>query len=222
MVRLADEKLNPDIIIIDDGFQRTDIDTDINILILPSQLLKEASGESRRITCYPFPRGVLREPIASLQRADQFFVIKEMEDESDFSAFLKKYNSRAMVIPWTMSFSEVKVNGATEAFSNLKDKRPYLFASIGSYYRLLRMVRNYGIDPPGDYNFGDHHSYSEKDFRNLKRWSDHHSADCYLTTAKDMVKLPPDGLDKPVYCLKLNIRPDNESGLEEILDTGRS
>ncbi len=218
MVKLADRQLKPDIILIDDGFQRLDIEKDIDLVIISSHLLRQAAGEIRRTTCHPFPRGILRESISSLERANVLFVMKENENESDFDKILEAHNSAARVLPWTMSIAGVEIDGEIEDLSVLNGKRPYVFAAIGSFYRMLRMLNKRGITIAEKRNFGDHHTYTEKDFSRLKRWSDHYSADCYLTTAKDMVKLQPEVLDKPVYCLHLDLQPEDSAGLEQMIE----
>jgi tetraacyldisaccharide 4'-kinase len=217
MVKQVDEKFRPDAILIDDGFQRLDIEKDIDIVIISSNLLQQAAIAIRRLTCHLFPRGILREPLSSLERANVIYLIKENKGESDFSESLKDYNSAARIFPWTMSISGIEIDGNVEPLTALSGKRPCVFASIGSYNRLIRMLAYNAINISGDYNFGDHHQYKDQDYARLKRISDRHSADCYLTTAKDMVKLPPTGLDKPVYCLQLEVRPDDEKALNELI-----
>jgi tetraacyldisaccharide-1-P 4'-kinase len=67
-------------------------------------------------------------------------------------------------------------------------------------------------------NLGDHFHYKKSDIERLNRVSTSIGADCYLTTAKDMIKLPPEGLDKPVYGLNLAVRPDDEAALKKIIE----
>ena len=217
MVTRADLMLKPDIILIDDGFQRLDIAKDLDIVIISSDLLSQFSGETAPTSRYLFPRGVLRESIESLQRADLIFLLKESEAGSDYSDLLKTYNNRAIIVPWAMALEGVEIDGDIKDLSILNGRRPYVFASIGSFYRMIRMLKTNGVAMAGDQNFGDHHNYVEKDFHDLRRRSDHYSADCYLTTAKDMVKLSPEALDKPVYCLQLGLRPVDNAGLKHVI-----
>ena len=85
--------------------------------------------------------------------------------------------------------------------SLLKDKKPFVFAGIGSYPRMIEMIKAAGIDMAGDYGFGDHYNYDKIDFNMIRDMAKGVKADCYLTTAKDLVKLAHRKWDKPLYQL---------------------
>jgi tetraacyldisaccharide-1-P 4'-kinase len=83
---------------------------------------------------------------------------------------------------------------------------------------MLKMVRTANIPLVGEYSLGDHFEYDRLDIEMLARLGSSAKADCYLTTAKDVVKLPEDAFDKPVYCLRLAVRPTEPDQLRDTLN----
>jgi len=218
MVRLADRKFHPDIILMDDGYQRRDIAKEIDIAVIASGLIAQDAGLVPRTTCFQFPRGVLREPMAALKRADLIFIVADDDIGEDYDKTLKAYNSQAETILWKREIGTIVHNEQNHDIDYLSGYRPFVFASIGSFSLMMKMIRGKGNFVAGHYNFGDHHTYNEKDYRQLGNLSDAAGADCYLTTAKDMVKLPPSGLDKPVYYLRLEMIPDRPDRLAQLVE----
>lgn len=208
MVMLADREYRPGVILIDDGYQRLDIRKNVDIAVVAAELLNpDAPG--RRSRCHLFPGGTLRERMSSLARADALFVTGTARELSLIKdvAMLRTYNSEAPMASWELTLAEVEHEGNIFPLDTLRERRPYLFAGIGSYERLTNMIGESALTISGDYSFGDHADYDRSDFEMLRRLSDGAGADCYLTTAKDRVKLPSGGLDKPLYCLLLQAQP---------------
>ena len=123
---------------------------------------------------------------------------------------------------WTFELTGAECEGQGISLDELRAMKPYLFAGIGSYPRLLKTVEDAGIRPCGDYNFGDHFDYDKLDIDMLRRMAAARKADCYLTTAKDAVKLSADDFDKPLYSLHLTVRPLESERLRDIIAKGLS
>lgn len=223
MVGIADQKFKPDVIIIDDGYQRLDIKKDIDIAVVDETMLKDLASGSPDIGYRLFPSGFLREKWSSLGRANAIFVTRgsNRPDDEFMISELRKYNDKAPIIIWSLMISDIEHNGRKLGLDILKGKKPCLFAGIGSYSRLQQMVENMGIIVAGNIRYDDHVEYDRSKIEQLSRDSTSMGADCYLTTAKDMVKLPSEGLDKPVYCLRLTVCPDDSAIVNDIvgLDT---
>ncbi|MFH1701003.1 MAG: tetraacyldisaccharide 4'-kinase [Candidatus Zixiibacteriota bacterium] len=217
MVKLIDEKLSPEIILIDDGYQRLDIQKDIDLAILPAEVFNKDS-ENEKKNWRMFPVGKLREPLDSISRADAIMFIQSGKEEIDNSSQLyRNFNAMAPCMIWKYSWDGVMLGNQKLPVSGLKNHKPFLFAGIGSFSRLQDMLKESGIDLAGSYSFGDHYDYDKSDFAHLRVLSDNCGADCYLTTAKDMVKLPQEGLDMPIYSLSLKVEPFDEEVLSKIL-----
>lgn len=210
LVKAADDRLKPDVILIDDGYQRLDIAKDLDIAVVnPLTLGLDRTGKGRRLLS-AFPGGILREAVDSLSRADAIFVtgIEGEAGSREIKTAAGKYNSSAPVIGWRMSLAGAWLDGEFVDLEEVKKLRPLLFAGIGSYDRLKTMCRRAGIEPADDYGFGDHMDYDKMDIENIINLAKAAKADCYLTTAKDMVKLSSRSFDRPLYCLDLAVEPD--------------
>ena len=62
------KKYNPDIIILDDGFQHRSLFRDLDIVLL--------NGNDSKVNYKLLPQGLLREPLQNIKRADKIFLTK--------------------------------------------------------------------------------------------------------------------------------------------------
>ncbi len=224
MAARVDRECRPDVIIIDDGFQRLDMEKDIDIVVLGANSMQPHSDRHFVRLWRLFPRGVLREPPEAINRADAVFVTG-VEPESVDSNPARWFSETAADIPvvhWQSELAGAEGEEGEVSLDKLRGMKPYLFAGIGSYSRLVRMVEKAGIQVSGDYSFGDHFDYDKLDIDMLRRMAAARQADCYLTTAKDMVKLSSDVFDKPLYSFRLTVRPLESDRLQEIITKGLS
>ncbi len=214
MTAETDRRFSPDVIIIDDGYQRLDIRKKLDIVVVGPRVLVERS----RL----FPGGVLRESLEALGRADAVFVITsgEPENRAQADAVIRRHNTGAPILHWRMFLDGAEGGGKTIDLEQLADMRPYLFAGIGSFARMYDMVTQAGIQPAGASEFGDHHEYRPSDIERLKRLAAQTGADGYLTTAKDLVKLADHTFDKPLYGLRLVVSPDDAVVLDRLIGLG--
>ncbi|MEZ5359904.1 MAG: tetraacyldisaccharide 4'-kinase [Candidatus Zixiibacteriota bacterium] len=208
MVIAADRELAPDIILIDDGFQRLDIEKDVDIAIVSSELFPECDDKAGRKKLRLFPAGILREQISALERAH---VIFSVTDSEQLASNLIAYSIDKPVFDWQMRFAGIYRGDKKIADETIRQLKPLVFAGIGSFGRMLEMIEQEGIPVKRSHNFGDHYRYDTLDFEHLKYMREEAKADCYLTTAKDLVKLPPIGLDAPLYCLAFDATPLDEN-----------
>ena len=208
----ADREFSPDYIIIDDGFQRLDIDKDIDIVLAGAPLpFFGTSDKAAKKLLRLFPAGILRENIDAMQRADAVFSVLPRESEMLVSPLpVRNFD-------WRLELTGILEGGDKHDLSFLKDRKPLVFAGIGSYPRLLGMLNRLDIEIAGDYGFGDHYRYDKIDLVMLRDMAAGVKADCYLTTAKDLVKLPHREWDKPLYQLVLEAVPADPVLLDQLL-----
>ncbi|HVN72167.1 MAG TPA: tetraacyldisaccharide 4'-kinase [Desulfomonilia bacterium] len=183
--------LGSDIIILDDGFQHRRLRRDMDIVLVSRDITREKL----------LPAGMLREPAASLRRAD---VIVAMKGSlcSRLKADLKP-----------MSF--VDLQGEEAGLELIKGKRVLAFCAIGRPEHFFAGLEGLGAQVER-LAYKDHHRYSMADVREIM---DHASgSDLILTTEKDLVKIDPKwfaGLEKRIFVVKAGIEM---TGLEGILD----
>jgi len=168
---LAAEK-GADVILMDDGFQNPTLAKDYSILVV----------DGRRFLgngCV-FPAGPLREePYGGLSRADALLIMG-----GDAGTPLPQ-ELEAFRGPRLRANLEPQVHAAL-----LSGIKVLAFAGIGAPEKFFRTVKSLGARMMGEVSFEDHHPYSERDVRNLKRRALELEADL-VTTEKDAVRLPP-------------------------------
>lgn len=214
MTAEVDRRFSPDVIIIDDGYQRRDIRKKLDIVVINPRVLLERA--------HLFPGGMLRESMETLRRADAVFVITggEPENRVQTEAVIRRYNAAAPILHWRMFLDGAESDGKTIGLERLAGKRPYLFAGLGSFARMYDMVTRAGIRLAGASEFDDHHEYRQADVERLKRLAARSGADGYLTTAKDLVKLADRAFDMPMYCLRLAVLPEDAAALDRLVGLG--
>ena len=214
LVIRADRELSPDTIIIDDGYQRLDIQKESDLAVVDRELL----GERPRL----FPGGVLSERLSALSRANAIFLFQAADSNlpSDMQSTIRKYNPGAPIVAWIGSLDGVEIEGRSVGLDQLYHRKPFLFAGIGSYPRLLAMVSRAGIPTAAQYSFGDHFDYHPSDLALLRDMAHQAGADCYLTTAKDRIKLADGTLDLPLYCLILKVTPSDGALVDTLIGIG--
>ena len=158
--KLAERQFHSELHILDDGFQHRSLARDFDIALLSADDLKDQL----------LPFGRLREPFASLPRAD--IVALSGDIEFDGSQFGKKVwrVQRSLVLP------EIPT-------------RPVAFCGIARPKQFLEQIKSAGVTPAAFKAYGDHHAYSEQDIRTLLALRDKHGASGFITTEKDAVNL---------------------------------
>jgi tetraacyldisaccharide 4'-kinase len=187
--RVAEQKFQSQLHILDDGFQHRSLARDFDIV-----LMMESDFSDKLL-----PSGRLREPLSSLQRADA--IVLPAGFEADHPALRQKRiwrAKRALVL--------------TDAPS-----MPVVFCGIARPKQFFAQVRAAGIKPAAEIIFRDHHAYDIDDIQTLISARRDLSADGFLTTEKDAINLAPQQhLLQPLAVAKLNLALDHP---EDVLDT---
>ena len=164
--RLA-KRMGAQIIILDDGFQHRRLYRDLDIVLI----------RKRDVAGRLLPFGRLREPLDSLRRADAIVLSYQEIEPFDFSLGDKP------IFKMTRSFTGlIDCSLRKYGFEFLEGKRVVAFAGLGDNEQFFKALERLGISPFRTFSFRDHH-----DYRNFKIEKDY----LYLTTLKDLFKLPP-------------------------------
>lgn len=159
--RVAERKFQPQLHILDDGFQHRSLARDFDIV-----LMTERDFEDRLL-----PSGRLREPLSSLRRADAIVLPSDLA--IDDPALRQKpvwRIERGFALP------------------NLPSA-PIVFCGIARPEQFFSQVRAAGITPAAEVQFRDHHPYDRRDIERLLAMRDKLEAGGFLTTEKDAVNL---------------------------------
>ncbi len=156
----AEKKSGPNLHLLDDGFQHRALARDFDIV-----LLSESDAGDRLL-----PAGRLREPLASLQRANAVVLTNAVNSP---------------VLPVQKPIWRVTRGLSLEN----PPSRPIVFCAIARPQNFFSQVRTAGIEPAAEISYHDHHAYSESDIANLLALRRQHSANGFLTTEKDAINL---------------------------------
>lgn len=194
------EKEKPDVFILDDGFQHWSLKRDLDIVVIDS-----TNPFGNR---YVLPRGILREPLQALERADLFVLTKTKLGEENVPMIrmqLKKINPLAPIVETIhqpFAAQDLKNPAQESDLFPFAGREVCVFCSIGDPASFLRTLRAYSIKAVKAFEFMDHHRYTREDMENIAQFCRENNIETVMTTQKDAVKVM-DYLD--VFDFKVNI-----------------
>lgn len=202
------EKFKPDVIILDDGFQHIRLARDLNILLVDAS---RGFGNG-----YMLPRGILREPLSRLDKADIALVKGSKLPERDL-AVLRGHMVDPLYFSYRPSmFLDIKDSTALKP-GDFREKRALLVSGIANPESFARTVDALGLTVGKKLYFPDHHDYTRRDIDMIRKAS----ADCELivTTEKDAVKLSKYAghLNRPVFALSVEVQFSEPERLTTLL-----
>jgi tetraacyldisaccharide 4'-kinase len=197
--RAAIEEFDTQLILLDDAFQHRRIHRDLNIVLVDAL---EPFGYGHLL-----PRGLLREPIANLHRAD-VVVLSRSDAVSDETR--ESIRSKVMQYAPDADWLEVahqpqRLLSSTDdelAIDSLQGQRIAAFCGIGNPAGFRHTLRDLGADIVDFREFPDHHGYDRGDIESLTTWARGLQVDTVLCTHKDLVKVGVEHLgDVPLFAL---------------------
>jgi tetraacyldisaccharide 4'-kinase len=205
---LALDKLRPDVMLLDDGFQHLRLKRDLNILLLDARN-PFAGG-------WTLPAGMLREPAAAAQRADLVLYTRCAEEGPRPDLFPEKPSC------WTKhQFSGIVplAGGEPEPLQRAAGCRVMAFAGIADPEAFFAGLEQGGVQLVTTLSFPDHSPYGEAELAAILRLKAASRSTVLLTTQKDAVKLVPqaDAL-KGCYAVVLELAFQDAAPLEQALD----
>jgi tetraacyldisaccharide 4'-kinase len=205
-----------DAFILDDGFQHRRVQRQLDIVLIDST---NPFGNGQLI-----PRGILREPLSALKRAQIIVLTKSNENPSvsqELEERLRRINE-SCVIAWAahvpQELVEINVVGPVTC-DVLRDQRVISFCSIGDPKSFSVSLSDLGVEVKKDFVFIDHYSYTEKDIQMLIAQAQSLGIEDFVTTAKDAVKLEQfKELFGERRCWILKIEIELKKGKEEVFE----
>jgi len=210
------ERPDVDVFVLDDGFQHRRAARDFDLVLVNAV---EPFGYG-----HVLPRGLLREPLAGLRRAEAVVITRAdevgAERLAEIEARVRRHNSSAPIFRADHVHTGVRAADAGHRVEQLKARRALVFCGIGSPEGLVRKLEGYGATCVGRRWFPDHHAYTAADVDGLKREAAAAGADVLVTTEKDWVKIEripaARGGAIPIWRLALEVRFQGDGG-EELL-----
>ena len=159
--QLAEGSFPGRIHLLDDGFQHRQLARDFEIVMV--------TPEDARDTL--LPAGRLREPLASLRRADAVVLASGALPEQFPLSGKTIWKVRRGILPQSPPHPAVA------------------FCGIARPQNFLLQLRRAGVGPVAEAIFSDHHTYTEGDIRDLLALRQRSEAAGFITTEKDAINL---------------------------------
>jgi tetraacyldisaccharide 4'-kinase len=183
---IAVEELATQLLLLDDGFQHRRLARDLDIVLLDAS---EPFGFD-----YLLPRGTLREPVASLRRA-QVIVLSRADMVP--AAAREAVRSRALTYNPGAVWCEVQHRPATlidsaggsASLQTIAGQPVAAFCGIGNPAGFRHTLEALGCSVQAWREFPDHHNYTRADIDELSHLVAQSGAQWVLCTRKDLVKL---------------------------------
>lgn len=218
MAEIAIDELATELIILDDAFQHRRIGRDLDIVLIDGV---QPFGFEHLL-----PRGLLREPVQSLARADIVVLTRrDMIDDTTRDAIRSRVMNLAPTAGWLECSHKARLlrshSGATFDPTELKDedRRVIAFCGIGNPAGFRHSLESTGFEIVDFREFPDHHRYDKVDIQQLGEWlAGHSDVSQAICTHKDLVKLRVDRLGaKPVRALSVEV--EFNAGLETLVES---
>jgi tetraacyldisaccharide 4'-kinase len=180
--RRAVSNFSPDVIVLDDGFQHIRLFRDLNILLVDS---RRGFGNS-----FLLPRGILREPVSALERADLVMVkVDGPPYEPPEGPFVRELKKPVMRFSYrTKGVLDINDNVEREP-GYLSSKRVVALSGIAEPASFLETLEEAGAVIVNTLIYPDHHRYTPSDIERIVEEARLADADLVATTEKDAVKL---------------------------------
>jgi tetraacyldisaccharide 4'-kinase len=210
--RLALKEFSPDALLLDDGFQYLKMERDLNIVIVDVQ-----SGFGNG---YLLPRGILREPLKGLARADLILLNKgsSPDDYLRLEKEVRRWNATAPI--FYSRYRTVALSGLREGekypLEFLKGKKVTALCGIANPQYFHFLITNLGAVITSKISFPDHQYYSLRDLLLIKEESQ--GGELIVTTEKDGVKLKQKIFENlPLFMLEVALEVTREGEFQEYL-----
>lgn len=190
--KLAEEELDMQLLLLDDGFQHRRMQRDLDIVLLDASDPPAAN--------WPLPAGLLREPMRSLKRADAvLFTRADQADPAELARLERMVKRRAPQAVLLRACHRPSHLWSLAAGSNdlaqLKGKRVLAFCGIGNPQSFFSSLAQLSATVVDSMVWPDHHGYETDDVNKMCRWVEAHpQAELVVCTMKDWVKLQTEQL----------------------------
>ncbi len=185
-----------DTVILDDGMQQWRIKKDLEIVTIDAT---SPFGNRNLI-----PRGILREPLSSLKRADLFILTKTNlnPDSQAIKGFLGSINPRSLIVESIhrpLCFCRIGVADECLALDALAGRTVSLVSGIADPDSFENLIANLGINIGLTFRFPDHYPYAQKDLERIISESQKKNIATIITTEKDAVRINNSQLPDPNF-----------------------
>ena len=199
------------VIIADDAFQHRRLKRDLDIVLIDAL---NPWGHDALL-----PRGLLREPVSGLRRADIVILTRaDLVDESARAGIWKVVEANNQVAARVeLSFAPAGLVDKAGHQHAVDNSGVLAFCGIGNPEGFRKTLASAGIPIRKFVAFPDHHHYDQSDVQHLAEAAEKLGATALVTTLKDLVKIQSDWIGSAML-LALNIEAQVRSGKDSLAE----
>jgi tetraacyldisaccharide 4'-kinase len=196
-----------DTFVLDDGFQHRKVKRDFDLVLINAT---EPFGFG-----HVLPRGLLREPMAGLRRADALLITRSSQVDAaamaKIESTLKKYNPTSLIYRADHVHTAIWMAGSGQRLQIATEERCFVFCGIADPRAFTAQLPNC----VGHQWFSDHHDYTADDLQGIVAQAAAAGAQRILTTEKDWVKIAalPSAGEIGVVEMEIRFAGDDEQRL---------
>jgi tetraacyldisaccharide 4'-kinase len=176
-----------DVLVLDDGFQHRRLARDFDIVLIDAT---NPFGFD-----HVLPRGLLREPVAGIARADLILITRSNQaDASTLTAIetrIREHHASARIVQTTHAPDAFCIDDKRLPIDALRGSRVFAISGIGNPAAFERSLAEVGMEVVGRTRYGDHHAYRDIDVTHAIAAMQAAGATHLMTTEKDWIKLSP-------------------------------
>lgn len=199
--KYAINKLGCDTLILDDGFQYLSLKHMVEIVLVDRT---NPFGNK-----HVLPRGILREPVRNIGRADFIFITKSDASDADgLKETLRGLNRRAEIVECRHCARHLRNVFSMERkeLDWLKALRVTAVSGIAAPTGFENELERLGACIVARRRFADHHRYGQQEIIDIINSGKQLGANAIITTEKDAVRFPKlERCDVPIYFLRVDI-----------------
>lgn len=191
-------KAGAQLILLDDGMQHRRLARDFEVVVMDSS---DPFGQG-----YFLPRGLLREGVRSLSRAD-LIILNHVNDKKIFEDVKKKLSkhTKAPVVGTCMEVIQIK-GQKDNVILSLEGKKVGIFCGIAHPDYFYKTVAQHGGIIVDSAFSADHLSLESNVLADFARQCKNKGAEMLLCTEKDKVKIEDsDGFALPIFWMKMRL-----------------
>ena len=205
---IAIEELETQCLVMDDGFQHRRLHRDLDVVLIDAT---NPFGYG-----YLLPRGLLREPIGALARADVVVITRcQQVDQSAIDAILKviaqatagDHQSTVICQTQTVAKRWLQFDGQSMEVNDFGAVPVMACCAIGNPDSFVKTAKLSGANVVGQKFFPDHHAFTRDDIESVVRLAREKGADRIICTHKDLVKIAINQFDgMPFFALQIDLK----------------
>lgn len=204
IARIAVDELESQLLVLDDGFQHRRLHRDLEIVLIDA--LDPFGGG------HLLPRGLLREPLAGLGRADVVALTRaDQISDTERGEIQQRVEQFAPQAVWIEVVQEPKslisADGREQPLATLSEQRVLAFCGIGSPLGFRKTLERCGVTVEQFREFADHYRYGRDDIQLLGDWVEAGDGiDALVCTHKDLVKIRLNKIaSRPLWALRIGV-----------------